>query len=581
MTAPRRRPVRFALATLAMAALAASSLSAAPAVAADAPDGCAAATTSTKNTWLSGTIATATDVDWYRFTIKTEKRVLLTLGSLPADYDLSLYGSCSTRLASSERSDREFDEITRSLPAGTYRVRVVGFLGAHSATPYALQFRTLAWGIPILSSTTWADASGDLRIAGEVFNNTAEHRRWIQVDASLRAADGTVLARSVGYPKVPTLAPYARAPFEIVTKKPAGYASTNLNVCTPTATGGCAAGQITTPPLPRLFITGSTSHLDASGNRHYTGSVLNGGTSTAHLARAVATLYDDRGNVKGVGVDVASPSSIGAGASSPYNVATGGTASPNRAVVAATSSTIGCSTGPRYSGGQENLIPPLTRPSAAGRVALTFDMGGRMTPAVKILQLLVTNRVCATLFPTGSISRTVEGQAALAVIKAHPELFELGNHTMHHCDLVRGGGGAPGAADAGYCGLLEPGPTEAEVKQELTDGQYWINYYTGLSTRAMWRAPYGVSNATVRGWAAEVGWTKHVDWDIDTIDWRPIADGGPTAQSMTVKVVNGATSGSIVLMHLGGYQTLDALQSMIDGLRSRGFTLTTVSDLAQ
>jgi peptidoglycan-N-acetylglucosamine deacetylase len=167
------------------------------------------------------------------------------------------------------------------------------------------------------------------------------------------------------------------------------------------------------------------------------------------------------------------------------------------------------------------------------------------------------------------------------VVAAHPELFELGNHTMHHCDLVRGGGGAPGAVDAEFCGLLKPSPTEAQVKDELIDGDEWISGYTGMPTQALWRAPYGVSNASVRGWAAEVGWTKHVDWDIDTIDWRPISDGGPTAQSMTLKVVNGATSGSIVLMHLGGYQTLDALQSMIDGLRSRGFTLTTVSDLAQ
>ena len=70
-------------------------------------------------------------------------------------------------------------------------------------------------------------------------------------------------------------------------------------------------------------------------------------------------------------------------------------------------------------------------------------------------------------------------------------------------------------------------------------------------------------------------------WDVDTIDWRPISDGGPTARSMTLKVVNNAKSGSIVLMHLGGYETLDALQGMIDGLRARGFTLTTVSDLAQ
>jgi peptidoglycan/xylan/chitin deacetylase (PgdA/CDA1 family) len=194
--------------------------------------------------------------------------------------------------------------------------------------------------------------------------------------------------------------------------------------------------------------------------------------------------------------------------------------------------------------------------------------------------VLVANRVCATIFPTGAISRTAEGQAALAIVKAHPELFELGNHTMNHCDLVRGGGGAPGGAEATFCRGLSPSPTEAEVKKELRDGDAWIQTYTGMPTSPLWRAPYGVSNGTVRTWAAQAGWTKHVDWDIDTIDWKPVGQGGPTARSMTLKVVNGATSGSIVLMHLGGYETLDALQSMIDGLRSRGFALTTVSDLA-
>jgi peptidoglycan/xylan/chitin deacetylase (PgdA/CDA1 family) len=207
-------------------------------------------------------------------------------------------------------------------------------------------------------------------------------------------------------------------------------------------------------------------------------------------------------------------------------------------------------------------------------------MGGRMTPAVDILNLLVKNHVCATIFPTGSISTTAEGQAALAVVVAHPELFELGNHTMHHCDLVRGGGGAPGAADAAACALLKPSPTQAQVRQELLDGDAWIRHYTGMQTLPFWRAPYAASNVQVRTWAAELGWTKHISWDIDTIDWRPRSEGGPTARSMTLKVVNGARSGSVVLMHLGGYQTLDALQSMIDGLRARGFTLTTMSDLA-
>ena len=152
---------------------------------------------------------------------------------------------------------------------------------------------------------------------------------------------------------------------------------------------------------------------------------------------------------------------------------------------------------------------------------------------------------------------------------------------MHHCDLVRAGGGAPGAADATFCAALSKPPTEAQVKRELTDAEYWIHYYTGMTVQPFWRAPYGVSNLTVRTWAAEVGYTKHWKWDVDTIDWRPISDGGPTAKSMTLKVVNNAKSGSVVLMHLGGFETPMALQGMIDGLRSRGFVLTTLSDLAR
>jgi peptidoglycan/xylan/chitin deacetylase (PgdA/CDA1 family) len=68
-------------------------------------------------------------------------------------------------------------------------------------------------------------------------------------------------------------------------------------------------------------------------------------------------------------------------------------------------------------------------------------------------------------------------------------------------------------------------------------------------------------------------------WDVDTIDWKPIADGGPTAQQIATKVVGNAGDGSIVLMHLGGYETLNALEIMIPALRDRGFLLTSLSDL--
>lgn len=560
--------------------LALTSLGLPPSIAAaDAPSTCSSATTSPSNAWLNDTISSSTDVDWFEFSVAAGTRAQVILGDLPADYDMALYAKCSALLASSTRPDREFEEIYRQLPAGKYRVRVSGFAGAHSTTAYALRLRTLAWGTPILSSSEWTDSAGYLHVVGEVLNNTAEPRRWIQVNASFRNGSGTVVGQAVGYTDVPTLQPWTRSPFEIVAGKPSGTTSTTLAVCTPSGTG-CASGQVAPAPPAGISATPSASYVDSSGRWHFTGTVRNDGTSTVHLPVAMATLYNARGNVRGLASGPADTASLAAGATTSYDLIGSGTASPNRAPALATAGPTGCSTSQRYTGAKENLVAPLTRSSATGRVALTFDMGGRMKPAVKILKLLVANRVCSTIFPTGAISRTAEGQAALAIVQAHPELFEVGNHTMHHCDLVRGGGGAPGGAEATFCRTLGPSPTEAEVKTELIDGDIWIQEYTGMPTSPLWRAPYGVHNATVRTWAAEVGWAKHIDWDIDTIDWKPIGQGGPTARSMTLKVVNGATSGSIVLMHLGGYETLDALQSMIDGLRSRGFTLSTVSDLA-
>ena len=70
--------------------------------------------------------------------------------------------------------------------------------------------------------------------------------------------------------------------------------------------------------------------------------------------------------------------------------------------------------------------------------------------------------------------------------------------------------------------------------------------------------------------AASAGYTKTFLWDIDTIDWKPIGDGGPTAAQIAAKVIDNAVNGSNVLFHLGGYETLDALRLIVPGLRDRG-----------
>jgi len=212
-------------------------------------------------------------------------------------------------------------------------------------------------------------------------------------------------------------------------------------------------------------------------------------------------------------------------------------------------------------------------PGAGAEVALTFDMGGRLDPALQIMNLLVANKVCATIFPTGAMSQTTTGQQVLAIIRSHPELFEVGNHTMHHCDLVHGGLGSTTTAPC-----AGGPPTAAFIRKELTDAAAILKAGTGQDPIPYWRPPYGSYNQAVLNAAASVGYTKTLLWDIDTIDWKPITDGGPTAQQIANKVIAGAVNGSVVLMHLGGYETLDALKLMIPGLRQRGFTLTSISD---
>ena len=86
--------------------------------------------------------------------------------------------------------------------------------------------------------------------------------------------------------------------------------------------------------------------------------------------------------------------------------------------VAPTPPPTGCRAGNRVAAGSQQTF--TTVPNAGHAVALTLDMGGRLDPGIDILNLLIANHVCATLFPTGAMAQTTQGQQVMAVIKAHP-----------------------------------------------------------------------------------------------------------------------------------------------------------------
>lgn len=88
----------------------------------------------------NGKITSTTDVDWFKFTKSTSGTISISLTNLPKDYDLYLYNSAGTLLASSEKGSTYSESISYSGSAGaTYYVKVVGYNGANSTTAYSLK----------------------------------------------------------------------------------------------------------------------------------------------------------------------------------------------------------------------------------------------------------------------------------------------------------------------------------------------------------------------------------------------------------------------------------------------------------
>ncbi|NII29842.1 T9SS type A sorting domain-containing protein [Pseudoflavitalea sp. X16] len=95
----------------------------------------AAAAAVATNTALSAAIGSATDKDWYSFTLSATSNLNITLGNLAGDYDIILYNSAGTELARSENGGTTSETITRNnSAAGTYYIQVFGYNGAFSTT---------------------------------------------------------------------------------------------------------------------------------------------------------------------------------------------------------------------------------------------------------------------------------------------------------------------------------------------------------------------------------------------------------------------------------------------------------------
>jgi peptidoglycan/xylan/chitin deacetylase (PgdA/CDA1 family) len=194
-------------------------------------------------------------------------------------------------------------------------------------------------------------------------------------------------------------------------------------------------------------------------------------------------------------------------------------------------------------------------PRNAKRIALTFDACSTRQPSYydeRVTEVLVDKKVPATIFLGG---KWIEDNLDHARYLAPLPQFELGNHTFLHPHLTR--------------------VDDARLREELAWTQDMLYTVTGRQA-TLFRAPYGEYDDRVVRFAAQAGMTT-IQYDLASGD----PDAHITKGRLINYVVTSVRPGSIVVMHINrrGWHTAEALPEIIDDLRYKGFTFTTVGEL--
>jgi peptidoglycan/xylan/chitin deacetylase (PgdA/CDA1 family) len=195
-----------------------------------------------------------------------------------------------------------------------------------------------------------------------------------------------------------------------------------------------------------------------------------------------------------------------------------------------------------------------TGPRDRPQVALTFHVSGDRALATRMLDLLAAHGVAITAFMVGT---WLEDNPDLAARFAH-DGHEFANHTYTHPTF--------------------PSLDRAAMTAEVTRCRDVLARVTGSGGRFF--RPSGTSNGTddpgaaARDVAGASGYPTIVGFDVDPADY---AD--PGSASVVARTVQALQPGSIVSLHFGHQNTIDALPAILAALDARRLQSVVLSTL--
>lgn len=193
---------------------------------------------------------------------------------------------------------------------------------------------------------------------------------------------------------------------------------------------------------------------------------------------------------------------------------------------------------------------PIRRLDVQNKVGLSFDDGPNPKMTGQYLKVLQEHNVKATFFMVGQQVKYYPGEAQKVIQQGS----EIGSHSWRHARLDK----------------LQA----KEIKADFHSVVEQV-YATTKSTTSLFRPPYGRLNETVLAAAQQLN-QQVILWDVDPRDWE-----NPTPQQIVQRVLNQVKPGSIILLHEGYPNTLEALPMIITKLRERGLEPVPVSELLE
>lgn len=180
--------------------------------------------------------------------------------------------------------------------------------------------------------------------------------------------------------------------------------------------------------------------------------------------------------------------------------------------------------------------------------ALTFDAAWGAEDTDRLIEILDSYNVKATFF--------VVGEWVDKYPDAVKKLSKAGHDIMNHSDTHK------------YMTKL----SNAELLKEVENCSKKIEGITNKKVN-LFRAPYGDYNGNVVNKLKDIGYYT-IQWDVDSLDWKDLS-----ADEIITRVTENTKNGSIILFHNAAKNTPDALPSIIENLKDRGFEFEKVNKL--